>query len=176
MQIVRCRLGIVGFVEKIAKLAQPLQPLAPCAMAREHETAQVWLGRLVHRDVEAIFRQPILGAIGPFQNCDAAVEQILEPELLEVGRLHPIEIAMMDGEAIGLVALDQGEARAGHLAAGAKPRDQRPRESRLAGAERSLQARSRRQASARWRCGSRACRAEPGRHRRASSSRSSRAA
>src|SRR5262245_1073071 len=104
--------------------------------SRHHDAARVGPRRLLDGNVEAILRQPRRGALRPLDNDRAFAESIIETELLELVRLHAIEVAMAEREVRQLVTLYQRESRARHFGRAAEPGDERAREGRLAGAER----------------------------------------
>ena len=89
--------------------------------------------------VEPRRRQPLPGAFGPFDQDGALGEGIVEADLVELARIgEAIEVEMRYGQPAGGIGLHEREGRARHLQPGivGKRPDQRPREGRLAGAER----------------------------------------
>ena len=130
-----CR-GIRCPVEEARHPLETLQPRLPATMPREDDPAFIRRRRLVHGDVEPVRRKPACRALGPLDENRALGQRVVEAELVQLGRLEPIEIAMGEGEARRLVTLHQREGRARHFALAVEPRDERAGEGRLAGAER----------------------------------------
>ena len=137
LQILRYGVGVRRRIDETGECLQALQPRPPASASRQHHAAAIGLRRLVHGDVEPVIREPVAGALGPFNKCHGACKQVVEAELGKLARLQPIEVAMMHGEARTRISLHQREGRARHLARDAESCEQKPSEARLAGAERA---------------------------------------
>ena len=64
-------------------------------MPREDDPAFIRRRRLIHGDVEPVRRKPACRALGPLYENRALAQRVFETELLQLGRLEPIEIAMV---------------------------------------------------------------------------------
>ena len=124
---------------------QGVQPVR-CTRAVVYGNApQQGVAGVVEADVDAPVRQQGAGALGPFDQADAAGERLLEADLPQLLRCSDaVQVDMPDRVVAETVELDEGEGRARHLFGRAAlalgvAADEMPGEGRLAGAERSAQ-------------------------------------
>ena len=134
------RLAIAALGDELAHRRDPLHARRERAVAGHARMAELGLelGRERERDVEPVRRQEAVGAVGPFQQHDRALGQVVEAELGELRRARePVEVGVDHGKSRQVVDLHQGEGRAWHFErpVACKMADHGARERGLAGAE-----------------------------------------
>ena len=90
-------LAVTAFGDELAHGRDALYARREAAEAGDAGMAEfgLELGRQRQRDVDAVGRQEAGGAIGPFEQHHRFVRQVVEPELVELGRARePVEVGM----------------------------------------------------------------------------------
>jgi hypothetical protein len=92
--------------------------------------------------IQSVGGKTTLKTLGPFDKGRAAIEGLVEADLIGLVRIaEPVEVEMGQGKARGVIELDQGEGRAGDLLVrGGQGADQGAGEGRLSGPQRPAQA------------------------------------
>ncbi len=104
--------------DELAHRRDPLDPRREVAIAGDPRMAELklHLGRQGQRHVEPIGGQETRRPVGPFEQHDRALRQVVEAKLGQLGcAREPVEVGMHQRELGQLVGLHQREGRARHL-------------------------------------------------------------